>query len=492
MKKTEKEKTPEACSIESQGKRSVGGLPLNVERLAENLGNADFKKDYGVKYAYMSGAMYRGIASKELVISMGKAGLMGFLGTAGLSFDQIQSDIDYIQRELSDGQAYGMNLICDLSDPSVEMRTIELYFKKKITRIEASAFMQMTPSLVLYRLKGLREDADGNIMCDHKILGKVSRPEVAEAFMSPAPERIVANLLAENKITAQQVDMAKVVPMSNDICVEADSGGHTDQGVASVILPSIQSLREVMMSKYNYQNPLRIGLAGGIGTPEAAAAAFVMGADFIITGSINQCTVEAGMSDSVKDLLQDINIQDTAYAPAGDMFEIGAKVQVLRKGVFFPARGNKLFMLYNHYNALEEIPEKIQSQLQEKYFKRSFEEIWQETKAYFEQKGQSKEIDKANRNPKNKMALIFRWYFGYTMRLAFSGDDGNRVDYQVHTGPALGAFNQWVKGTHLESWKARHVDQIAEKLMNGAAKLLSDKLQGFLEMEEQITVPHSG
>ncbi len=66
------------------------------------------------------------------------------------------------------------------------------------------------------------------------------------------------------------------------------------------------------------------------------------------------------MSDSVKDLLQDINIQDTDYAPAGDMFEIGAKVQVLKKGVFFPARAGKLFMLYNHYNALEEIPEKIQ------------------------------------------------------------------------------------------------------------------------------------
>ena len=128
------------------------------------------------------------------------------------------------------------------------------------------------------------------------------------------------------------------------------------------------------------------------------------------------------MSDEVKDMLQTINIQDTAYAPAGDMFEIGARVQVLKKGVFFPARANKLFMLYNHYNALEEIPEKIQSQLQEKYFKKSFEEVWQETVDYLEDRGQQAEIDKANRNPKHTMALVFRWYFGYTMRLAFSGD----------------------------------------------------------------------
>ncbi len=39
------------------------------------------------------------------------------------------------------------------------------------------------------------------------------------------------------------------------------------------------------------------------------------------------------MSDSVKDLLQDINIQDTDYAPAGDMFEVtvhGFRVQRFR------------------------------------------------------------------------------------------------------------------------------------------------------------------
>lgn len=79
---------------------------------------------------------------------------------------------------------------------------------------------------------------------------------------------------------------------------------------------------------------IRVGAAGGIGTPEAAAAAFILGADFIVTGSINQCTVEAGTSEIVKDLLQEINVQDTEYAPAGDMFELGAKVQVLKKGLF--------------------------------------------------------------------------------------------------------------------------------------------------------------
>jgi len=47
------------------------------------------------------------------------------------------------------------------------------------------------------------------------------------------------------------------------------------------------------------------------------------------------------------------------------------------------------------------------------------------------------------------------------------GDD--RVNYQIQTGPALGSFNQWVKGTALEPWTARHVDDIAVRLMDAAA-----------------------
>src|SRR5947207_15781689 len=88
-----------------------------------------------------------------------------------------------------------------------------------------------------------------------------------------------------------------------------------------------------MISTYDYSDSFSIGAAGGIGTPEAAAAAFIMGADFILTGSINQCTVEAGTSETVKDILEKISVQDTTYAPAGDMFEIGSKVQVVKREI---------------------------------------------------------------------------------------------------------------------------------------------------------------
>jgi trans-AT polyketide synthase/acyltransferase/oxidoreductase domain-containing protein len=452
----------------------------HVTITASSLGSKGFRAAYGLKYAYLAGAMYRGIASKELVVRMAKANLLAYLGTAGLPLSQIESSIRFIQQELRGTGAYGMNLLADLENPQMETETVALYLRHGVRHIEAAAYMQMTSALVWFRLKGLRANANGRVVCDHHILGKVSRPEVAALFMSPAPESIVQQLLGEGKVSAEQAEWAKHVPMCAAICVEADSGGHTDMGIPTVIFPPLLQLRNQMARRFAEEFPIYMGLAGGIGSPEAAAAAFVMGADFVLTGSINQCTVEGGTSDAVKNLLQEINVQDTDYAPAGDMFELGAKVQVLKRGVFFPARANKLYALYQQYGSLAEIPESVQKQLQERYFKRTFEQIWSDIKIYLTRTGRHQEIQNTEVRPKQKMARIFKWYFAHTTHLALSGDEENRVDFQVHTGPALGAFNQWLKGTDLESWRARHVDDIAERLMSATANLLQ---QAYLRLQ---------
>lgn len=422
--------------------------------------------------------MYKGVGSKEIVVKMGKAGPIGYLGTGGVPLAQVEESIRFIQKELHRGEAYGMNLLCNLQDPQIEDETVDLFLQYGVRNIEAAAYMQMTPSLIRFRLKGIHRNADGEIIVPNKVMAKLSRPEVADLFMSPAPESILQKLVQAGKLTSEEAALGREIPVAENICVEADSGGHTDQGVASTLLPAIMALRNEKMKKHGYQKRVRVGAAGGIGTPEAAAAAFIMGADFILTGSINQCTVEAGTSDAVKNMLQEINVQDTDYAPAGDMFEMGARIQVLRKGVFFPARANKLYDLYIHHNSLDEIDEKTRKQIQEKYFRRSFESIWEETKDYW-LKRNPEEVAKAEKSPKHKMALIFRWYFGYSTFLALQGDEEHKVDYQVHCGPALGAFNQWVKGTGLENWRNRHVDEIAKKLMEETAALLNERFQRF-------------
>jgi trans-AT polyketide synthase/acyltransferase/oxidoreductase domain-containing protein len=275
-------------------------------------------------------------------------------------------------------------------------------------------------------------------------------------------------------VTLEEAEAAKYVPMADEICVEADSGGHTDQGVALALMPSMLLLRDEMMRRYRYDEQVLVGAAGGIGTPHAAAAAFIMGADFVLTGSINQCTVEAGTSDAVKDLLQDINVQDTEYAPAGDMFELGARVQVAKRGLFFPARANKLYELYQRYQSIDDIDPITRQQIQERYFKRSFEAVWEETQAYYLHT-RPELLRDIERNPKQKMALLFKWYFVHSTRLAMRGSEDQRVDYQIHCGPAMGAFNQWVKGTELEGWRARRVADIGARIMRGTAELLEQR-----------------
>jgi trans-AT polyketide synthase/acyltransferase/oxidoreductase domain-containing protein len=452
---------------------------------AESLGSPAFKSDYGLRYAYIAGAMYKGISSPAMVIALGRADLLGYLGTGGMRFAEIEAAIQQIQSALPNRRPYGLNLLYNPAQPAEEMRLVDLYLRYQVRHIEAAAYMQITPALVRFRLSGLHRDAAGRLIANHRILAKISRPEVAEAFMRPAPKALVQALLTAGRITSDQAEFSQTVPMSEDICVEADSGGHTDQGVAYALMPTMRRLGEEIMREYGYAAPLRIGAAGGIGTPEAAMAAFMLGADFILTGSINQCSVEAGTSDEVKNLLQDMNVQDTDYAPAGDMFELGAKVQVLKKGVFFPSRANKLYALYQHHDSLDALDPKIRTLLEKKYFKRSFESVWAETKRYYQQTN-PRELEKAARLPKHKMALIFKWYFVHSTRLAMRGSEEQRVDYQVPTGPALGAFNQWVKGTDLASWRNRHVVDMADKLMQGAAVVFNRRIAQLISQTPAV------
>ncbi len=434
---------------------------------AASLGSAAFREKFSLKYSYLAGGMYRGIASVELVVAMARAGLMGFYGTGGLRADEIENGIVRIQESLPAHAPYGVNFIAHTHHPELEDQLADLLLIHGVRTIEASAFMEVTPALVRYRAKGLLRDPDGRLQVRNRIIAKVSRPDVGAQFFAPAPQRLVDKLLASGSISAEEAALLATVPMADALCLEADSGGHTDQRMPFALLPAGLALRDEMQRQFP-NHPLFIGAAGGIGTPEAAAAAFIMGVDFVLTGSINQCTVEAGTSDLVKDMLQGMQVYDTDYAPAGDMFEMGSRVQVLKKGVFFPARANKLVALYRQFDSLDVLDAKTRQQIEERYFQRSLEAVLAEVQA----EATPADLERAARNPKQRMALVFRRYFKDSTRWAMAGDADHKLDFQIHCGPALGAFNQWVAGTELASWRARHVDDLAERLMKATAALL--------------------
>ncbi|KIG13270.1 Malonyl CoA-acyl carrier protein transacylase [Enhygromyxa salina] len=448
---------------------------------ATALGDPAFLQAHRVRYAYASGSMYKGIASAELVTRMGAAGLLGFFGCGGLSLTEIAAGIDSIQARLGRAGTFGCNLLAHADEPELEWREVELFLAKGVHTVEASAFMQVSPALVWFRLRGARRGLDGRVVAPHRVIAKVSRPELARLFMAPAPAEIVDQLVRTGRLSAEEAALRTELPLSHDICVEADSGGHTDMGSLSTLLPAIVRLRDEADAQWRYAERVRVGAAGGIGTPSAALAAFMLGADFIVTGSINQCSPEAGTSDRVKDILASLDVSDTDYAPAGDMFELGSRVQVVRKGLLFHVRANKLYDLYRLHKGIDEIDPATRSRIERSYFHRSFEDVYAESRRWYAEH-RAEHLARAEANPKLRMAMIFKWYFVHSSRLALRGDPQYTADYQIHCGPAMGAFNQWVRGTALEPWRARHVDQIAEQLMTATAALMSERLATLLQL----------
>src|SRR5207237_10378602 len=102
--------------------------------------------------------------------------------------------------------------------------------------------------------------------------------------------------------------------------------------------PTMLALRDRLQARHGYNQSLRVGAAGGIATPASAAAAFVMGAAYVLTGSINQACVESGSSDAVREMLAQAEQADVIMAPAADMFEMGVKVRVVERGTMFARR----------------------------------------------------------------------------------------------------------------------------------------------------------
>ncbi|HVY60254.1 MAG TPA: PfaD family polyunsaturated fatty acid/polyketide biosynthesis protein [Planctomycetota bacterium] len=435
----------------------------------EDLGDPTFRADHGLRYAYTAGAMASGIGSAEIAEALGQAGMLAFFGSAGLPLAQVEAAIERLGRTLA-GRPVGYNLIHSPNEPDLEAGLVDLYLRRGVRLVSASAYLGLTPAVVKYRVRGLRETPSGEVFAPNRIVATVSRVEVASRFLAPPPAGIVADLLARGEVTADEARLAARIPLAQDLTAEADSAGHTDNRPAIALVPTLLALRDRLQAEHGYRAPLRVGAAGGIGTPHAAAAAFAMGAAFISTGSVNQACVESGTSALVREMLAQAQQADVAMAPAGDMFEMGVKVQVLKRGTLFPVRAQKLHDLYRACRSLEEIPAADRAALERDLFRAPLEEIWRQTRAFFETRD-PRQNERAERDPKHKMALVFRWYLGQSSRWAKAGDPARKVDFQVWCGPAMGAFNEWAAGSPLERPEGRRVVDVALNILHGAAAL---------------------
>ena len=232
---------------------------------------------------------------------------------------------------------------------------------------------------------------------------------------------------------------------------------------------------------------VRVGAGGGIGCPEAAAAAFAMGADFVLTGTINQMSRQAGTCVTVRKQLSQATYSDIAMAPAADMFDEGVQLQVLKKGTMFPGRAKNLYELFVKYPSLEALPAEVQKRLEKTVFRKPIATVWEETVDFtLNALKDPEKVARAEKDPKLKMSLVFRWYLGQSSAWANYGVDDRaldyqarrapaairttaraptpplpsprprapltaRSDYQVWCGPAIGSFNDFIRGSYLDS-----------------------------------------
>lgn len=434
----------------------------------EHLGSAAFRADHGTRFALMAGAMAGGIASVELVRALAEAGFAASFGAAGLPLADTLAAVDTLRRSVP-GRPWAVNVIHRPDSPEAEDALVDALLAAGVETVEASAFMDLAPSLVRFRAAGL--DGGGQGRPRTRLVVKLSNPELAARFMAPPPVALLDALAGAGRITRAQAALAATLPLAGDVTVEADSGGHTDGRPLVCLLPMVLRLRDAAARSLPGAQPVRIGAAGGIATPEAAAAAFAMGADYVVTGSVNQSCVEAGTSDLVKRMLATVGWGDLSMAPAADMFELGAQVQVVQKGTLFAGRARRLRRLYQDCAGLEDLSPADRQWLERDVLRQPAEAAWTETAAYLAGRDPAM-LERARQDRKLRMALVFRGYLGLSSRWAVAGRAERGVDFQIWCGPAMAAFNAWAAGSRFERPEARRAVPVNEAIMTGAAYLL--------------------
>ncbi|CAM5284715.1 hypothetical protein SALBM135S_07756 [Streptomyces alboniger] len=220
---------PTARTQAAAGARTDEGEPAEID--AESLGARSFRERYGLRRSYVVGSMYGGVSGRELVRAASKAGLLGFLGIGGLQGDEVERQLHGLAEDLGP-HGHGVNLLYPHRAPEQEAPLVDALLWHGVGLVEASGYPFVTEELVRYRLKGGR------------ILAKVSRTDLAAAFLAPPPHQHVVMLLAKGSVTEQEAAAAAGRPMADDLCVEADGGWLTGTAGPLTLLPAVLRLRD--------------------------------------------------------------------------------------------------------------------------------------------------------------------------------------------------------------------------------------------------------
>ncbi|MBG6138642.1 hypothetical protein [Longispora fulva] len=236
--------------------------------MTSTLGSAAFRADYGVRHAYLAGALPSAVTSVELCLRLGTSGLLGFYGAEHMPLAAVDAALDELR-----GTPFGMEL-----PAAHEADLVDRYLDAGVRFVDATGYTAVTPDLLRYRFSaGPRQ-----------LLVNVASPAAAEPFLRPLPPG-----------AGLPVDVLGL-PVATDIAVLGGNVAH---------------LLALVRMRDRFGSPTRIGYGGGLGTPEGVAAAFLLGADFVVAGSVNHPTPEAGATDEARDALAALDV--SSGSPVG-------------------------------------------------------------------------------------------------------------------------------------------------------------------------------
>ncbi|MGV9764235.1 acyltransferase domain-containing protein [Micromonospora tulbaghiae] len=385
-------------------------------------GSSGLRADYGIRYACLAGSSPFGVTSPAFLRRLSEAGQLGFFGAQGLAPAEIRAAL----AELRDVRRYGM------AWPSGgdERALCDLYLAHDVRHVEVTGPLAVvSPQLVRFR------HGDG----PRQVL--VRAPDLATAvrFLRPADPATVRALAAAGHLDGASAGAAAREAVATDVAVERD---------AHALVPVLVALRD------REAPGTRIGVAG-VGTPAAVAAAFALGADFVVTTTVNQCTAEAATSDAAKDLLAALDVTDIREAPDPDLFELGGRSPVAHRGTLFAARAEELYRMFLRYDRLADVGPRRLAELERTHFGRPLDEV-------------RADLGVAGRDDRHVLASVCAAYCREATAAALRGTAGQRLNYRVPASTDVGAFNRLVAAEPLADWRARHAELVTERLLREA------------------------
>jgi trans-AT polyketide synthase, acyltransferase and oxidoreductase domains len=421
---------------------------------ARGSGDPGVLRAYGLRLPYLVDALPYGISGPAMLRRLAKAGLFGFLGTRGVPIAEVAADVSDLGTQDALGR-WGIELPPERLDPARALAITSLALDAGVGHAVTAGWAGVSPQLVRWRF-GRGKTSGGQ----RRLLVRVTASHQAEAFLRPAAAELVAQLVRSGELDPAGAQDARRLPVATDICVHPEPGG----AAASLLLSVQRAVRDTGGSREGSVEPAPVGV-GGIGTPEEIASAILLGADFLVTGTINQCTPQARTSEAVKGLLATVTTADTVIGPSAELFCLGGLEHMVRKATLFPARAARLYGLHQACASLGHLTPATRRLLESDYF------------------GQPLDLlagSAPGQDAEPPVADLLARYFDLGTRAALAGRLEQQLNWHIPGGPEIGAFNLAADRLDLADWRVRDVDVVAERLIAAGARLLDVRLHAVL------------